>query len=212
VSEVIRVLLVDDHPALRVGLRVLLEQAGIPVIGEAGSGREALAQIPALRPDVIVLDCQLPDTEGTAVAMELKRLGLPSRVLALSSYSDERYVRAMIDAGAVGYLLKDEAPERIVEAVRTAASGTRLWTADQVLRGQRWQEEVKARWEQLTPREREVLQLLATGKGNQQIARELKVQGKAVEYHVTNILSKLGVRSRAEAIVWVRNSGLGLEK
>ncbi len=204
----IRVLLVDDHPALRVGLRVLLEQAGIPVIGETGSGREALALIADLQPDVVVLDCQLPDWEGTAVAMEIKRRGLPTRVLALSSYSDTRYVRAMIDAGAAGYLLKDEAPERIVEAVRAAAWGESLWTTEHVLRAQRWQEEVKARWEQLTRREREVLQLVAAGKGNQQIACELKVQEKTVEYHVTNILGKLGVRSRAEAIVWMKDSGL----
>jgi len=205
------ILLADDHPALRVGLGVLLEQAGISVIGETGSGREALEQIEARRPDVIVLDCQLPDVEGTAVAMEIKRRGLPTRVLALSSYSDARYVRAMIDAGVVGYLLKDEAPERIVEAVCAAARGKSLWTAEQVLRAQRWQEEIKDRWAQLTTREREVLMLVAVGQSNKQIARELKLSTKAVEYHVTNILSKLGVGSRAEAIVWMKDSGLEID-
>ncbi|MBI4758948.1 MAG: response regulator transcription factor, partial [Chloroflexi bacterium] len=110
-TKTIRVLLADDHPALRVGLRVLLEQApDIVVVGEMGDGREALAQIEALRPEVIVLDCQLPGMEGTAVAAEVRRRGLPTRVLALSAYADERYVRGMIEAGAVGYLMKDEAP------------------------------------------------------------------------------------------------------
>ena len=178
------------------------------MIGEIGSGRDALEQIEARRPDVIVLDCQLPDWDGAAVALEIKRRGLPTRVLALSSYSDTRYVRAMIDAGAVGYLLKDEAPGRIVEAVRAVARGKSLWTAEQVLRAQRWQEEVKDRWAQLTAREREVLMLVAVGQSNKQIARELKLSTKAVEYHVTNILSKLGVGSRAEAIVWMKDSGL----
>jgi DNA-binding NarL/FixJ family response regulator len=207
----IRVLLVDDHPALRVGLRVLLEQAGIAVIGETGGGREALALIADLQPNVAVLDCQLPDWEGTAVAMEIKRRGLPTRVLALSSYSDARYVHAMIDAGAAGYLLKDEAPERIVEAVRAAANGKSVWTAEQILRAQRWQEEVKDRWAQLTAREREVLMLVAVGQSNKQIARGLKLSTKAVEYHVTNTLSKLDVGSRAEAIVWMKDSGLGTD-
>jgi DNA-binding NarL/FixJ family response regulator len=150
-------------------------------------------------------------SNDTAVAMEIKRRGLPARVLALSSYSNARYVRAMIDAGAAGYLLKDEAPERIVEAVRAAARGKSLWTTEQVLRAQRWQEEVKDRWAQLTTREREVLMLVAVGQSNKQIARELKVREKTVEYHVTNTLSKLGVGSRAEAIVWMKDSGLEID-
>jgi DNA-binding NarL/FixJ family response regulator len=205
----IRVLLVDDHPTLRVGLGVLLEQAGISVIGETGSGREALEQIEARRPDVIVLDCQLPDVEGTAVAMEIKRRGLPTRVLALSSYSDARYVRAMIDAGAAGYLLKDEAPERIVEAVRAAANGKSLWTAEQVLRAQRWQEEIKDRWAQLTTREREVLMLVAQGKTNKEIGKTLGISEKAVEKYMSEIFATLNVSSRAAAAVWAVREGLG---
>jgi DNA-binding NarL/FixJ family response regulator len=194
-----------------VGLRVLLEQAGFQVIGETGSGREALVLVTNLEPDILVLDCQLPDGEGTMVAMEIKRRDLPTRVLALSSYDNPRYIRGMLNAGAVGYLLKDEAPERIVDAVRAAASGQSLWRVEQVLRAQHWQAEVQARWEQLTPRERETLQLVAAGQGNQQIARELNVQEKAVEYHITNILGKLGVHSRAAAIVWVKDSGLKMD-
>ncbi|MGQ9718066.1 MAG: response regulator, partial [Anaerolineae bacterium] len=121
-SKAIRVLLADDHPILRLGLRVLLDQApDVEVVGEAENGEEALTLIEALVPDVAVLDCQLPGLEGTRVALEIQRRGLPVRVLALSAYDDERYVRGMLEAGAAGYLLKDEAPEMIVVAVRAAA-------------------------------------------------------------------------------------------
>ena len=97
--------LVDDHPALRMGLRIMLEQApDIRVVAEAGTGEEALAQIQALRPDVAVLDCQLPGMSGTDVAAEVRRLGLPVRVLALSAYTDDQVIQGMIQAGAVGYL------------------------------------------------------------------------------------------------------------
>lgn len=95
--------------------------------------------------------------------------------------------------------------------MRAAASGKSIWTAEQILRAQHWQEEVKDRWEQLTAREREVIMLVAVGQSNKQIARELKLSTKAVEYHVTNTLSKLGVGSRAEAIVWVKESGLEID-
>jgi NarL family two-component system response regulator LiaR len=178
---------------------------------ETSNSRDGLAQIEALRPDVAVIDCQLPELEGPVVAMEVKRRDLPTRVLALSAYADERYIRGMIDAGAVGYLLKDEAPERIVEAVRAAANGHSLWTAEQILRAQSWQEEVQEPWEQLTLREREVLKLVASGKSNQQIARELRLGEKTVEFHVTNILGKLNLHSRAEAIVWVKDSTFKLD-
>ena len=210
-GKTIRVLLADDHPALRLGLRVLLDQAiDVEVVGEAGDGKEALEQIEALRPDVAVLDCQLPGMEGAEVAAEVRRRGLPTRLLALSAYDDDRYVQEMLEAGATGYLLKDEAPAVIVAAVRAAARGERLWTAEQFARAQRWQEEVQERWEHLTEREREVLSLIAVGGSNKGIAHEMGISEKTVEYHVTNILGKLGVGSRSEAIVWVKNSGLSV--
>ncbi|MEW6232115.1 MAG: response regulator transcription factor [Chloroflexota bacterium] len=210
-SQVIRVLLADDHPALRVGLRLLLEQApDIQVVGEAGEGEEALAQIETSQPEVAVLDCLLPGMAGVEVAAEVQRRGLPTRILALSAYRDEKYVQGMITAGAVGYLVKEEAPGVIVAAVRAAARGERLWTGEQIARARHWQEEVKERWERLTEREREVLLVVAVGHSNKQIAHEMGISEKTVEYHVTNILGKLGVGSRSEAIVWVKNSGLSV--
>ena len=208
-SKTIRVLLADDHPALRLGLRVLLDQApDVEVIGEAEDGEEALALIESLVPDVAVLDCQLPGIEGTQVALEIRQRGLPVQVLALSAYDDERYMRGMLEAGAVGYLLKDEAPETIVAAVRAAARGERLWTAEQFACARRWREEVQELWERLTEREREVLALVAEGKSNQKIAQALIVTERTVEFHVGNILRKLGVASRVEAAVWTKEHGV----
>ena len=204
-SETIRVLLADDHPTLRLGLRVLLDRApDVEVVGEAEDGDEALALIDTLQPDVAVLDCQLPGIAGTEVALEIRRRGLPVRVLARGAYDSEQYVRGMLEAGAAGYLLKEEAPETIVAAVRVAARGEVLFSGEQYARARRWAEEVGERWESLTEREREVLTLVVEGLSNAAIAEALSVTERTVEYHVTNILGKLGVESRLEAAAWVR--------
>lgn len=206
-SEIIRVLLVDDHPALRLGLRVLLERApDVELVGEAENGAEALALVEASRPDVVVLDCELPEMEGVEVAQEIWRRNLPVRVLALSSYDDERYVRGMLDAGAVGYLLKDEAPGVIVAAARAAAQGEGYFSPAVAAKVAAW-----SRGERpggLTEREAEVLALVAEGLPNKQIAYRLQVAERTVQFHVSNILQKLGVASRVEAAVWAKEQGL----
>ncbi|MCL4489701.1 MAG: response regulator transcription factor [Chloroflexi bacterium] len=209
-SKSVRVLLADDHPALRVGLRVLLERAAdITVVSEVGGGKDALAQIEALHPDVVVLDCQLPDMEGTAVAAEVKRRGYSTRILALSAYSGERYLRGMIDAGAVGYLLKDEASERIVEAVRAAARGEACFSPSVAAKITAWARGAQQKRHGLTERELEVLQLVAAGKTNKEIGKMLGISEKAAEKHVSGILTKLGVPSRAAAAAWAAREGLG---
>ena len=201
----IRVLLADDHPALRVGLRVLLEHApGVTVVGEAGNGQEALAQIAGLRPDVVVLDCQLPDMAGAEVAAEVRRQGLTARILALSAYRDEKYVRAMLAAGAVGYLLKDEAPAAIVSAVQAAARGQGWFSPAAIAQVAGWARGERPQQAGLTEREREVLHLVARGKTNKEIAIALGVAERTVEFHVGNVLGKLGVASRVEAAVWAK--------
>jgi len=196
-SEIIRVLLADDHPTLRVGLRVLLDQApDVEVVGEAEDGAEALALIEATQPDVAVLDCRLPGMSGPQVAVEIKRRGLPTKVLALSSYSDDYYVRGMLEAGAVGYLLKSETPEVIVAAVRVAGSGVaplRPFSPPVAAKIDAW-----ARGELpagLTRREIEVLRLVAEGLSNREIAQALSVTVWTVSFHISNILKKLGVAS-----------------
>ena len=206
-SEPIRVLLADDHPALRVGLRVLLDRApDIEVVCETGDGPETLAQIEALRPDVVVLDCELPGMPGAEVAGQVRQRGLQTRVLALSAHSDERYVQGMLGAGAAGYVLKEEAPEIIAEAVRAAVRGEAYFSPPVAARAAAW-----ARGELpggLTERELEVLQLLADGLSNKEIAQALSVTVRTANFHVGNILHKLGAISRVEAVVWAKDHGV----
>jgi DNA-binding NarL/FixJ family response regulator len=205
----IRVLLADDHPALRVGLRVLLDRApDIQVIGEANDGETALRMIESLLPDVAVLDCQLPEMNGVALTSALRQSRSYVRVLALSAYDDDRYLAGMMDAGALGYLLKNEAPDQIVGAVRATAEGKALWTRDQRARVRRWRATVAEVRDRLTPREGEVLRLVAAGLSNKEIAQALAVTVRTVEFHVGNLLKKLNVVSRVEAAVWAKEQGL----
>ena len=144
--------------------------------------------------------------EGAQVALEIRRRGLPVRVLALSSYDGERYVQGMLEAGATGYLLKEEAPGVIVAAVRAAARGEGYFSPPAAAKVVAW-----ARGERpagLTEREVEVLRLVAEGLSNKEIAHKLRVKKRTVEFHVGNILRKLGVASRVEAAVWAKEHGV----
>lgn len=211
-NPTIRVILVDDHPALRVGLRIMLEQApDVQVVAETGSGQEALALIQALRPDVAVLDYQLPDMPGSQVATELRRLGLSTRVLALSAYSDDATIQSMVASGAVGYLLKEEAATAIVEAVRAAAHGEGRWSARVASRLAAWAvRSASGKGDAaLTEREKAVLRLLARGWDNRRIGRELHISEHTVRFHLRNICEKIGVQTRTEAAVWAVRNGLG---
>lgn len=206
-SKPIRVLLVDDHPAVRIGLRVLLEQApDVTVVGEAEDGREALRLAEELTPDVAVVDCELPEIEGAEVAREMRRQEGPVQVLALSSYDDEHYVRGMLEAGAVGYLLKEEAPQTIVTAVRTAAEGDGYFSPGVAGKVDAW-----ARGEPpggLTQREIDVLRLVAEGYTNARIAHELSIAERTVAFHVSNVLEKLDAESRIDAAMWAKDQGI----
>lgn len=204
-SEQIRVLLIDDHPIIRSGIRMLLEQAGdIQVVGEADNGADALGLVKRLKPDVLLLDMEMPGKTGVEVARELKAAAAPVRVLALSAYDDEQYILNLLAEGAVGYLTKEEALDTIVDAVHGVARGEEGWLSRRAtvrIASARIQERVKDPI-QLTEREKEVLDQLSRGWSNSRIANELFLSERTVRFHLTNIYDKLNVSSRAEAISW----------
>lgn len=203
------ILLADDHPTLMVGLAVLLNhQPDLQVVAQVEDGAEALRQIEALQPHVAVLDCNLPSLGGIEISQALKQAASPVKVLALSAYDHQQYLWSMFKAGAAGYLLKDQAPTQIVQAIRAVARGELLWTVEQRSLIDHWQQHEQNRWDSLTERERAVLRLMATGQRNQAIAATLEVSERTVEYHLTNILGKLHVQSRLEAVVWANKTGL----
>jgi len=202
----IRVLLVDDHTLLRQGLRAILDrEADIKVIGEAADGRDALRKAVALRPDVVVIDISMPRVNGVEATRQI-RAELPgTRVVALSMHDGEDYVESILRAGATGYVLKDAPARDLVAAIRAArAGGMHL--------DPRISASVVARYldkrpaseahpvdpgARLTPREREVLHLIATSNTNRDIARQLSLSVKTVEAHRTRIMSKLDVHNVA---------------
>lgn len=209
--EAIRVLLADDHPVVREGIRSLLERApDIVVLAEVSDGAEALRLAEELAPDVLLLDMEMPGAHpepaewvtGVEVARRLRAARSPVRVLALSAYDDEQYIFGLLDAGAAGYLLKDEAREAIVAAVRGVAQGEVGWlsrpVAEKVMRRMREETEEVC---PLTERELDILRLLAKGWTNARMAEELRISKRTVKFHVENLLGKLGVGNRTEAVV-----------
>ena len=199
----IRVLIVDDHPIICKGIRDLLEPAfGISVIGEAHTGAEALQMIEALKPGVVLLDMKLPDMNGVEIIKRAYKAGTRARILGLSSYNDREFISQLLTYGASGYLLKDEVPEEIVEAVRGVAHGEVGWVSRKVaaLMSQILLKEQEGGTD-LTSRELEVLNLVVDGKTNNQIGLTLGISVKTVEKHLHAIFRKMGVVSRVEAAI-----------
>jgi NarL family two-component system response regulator LiaR len=199
--EIIRVLLADDHPVVRAGIRAELDGAdGIEVVGEASSGDEALRLVEELHPDVLVVDVVMPGMGGVEATRLLRERHPDLRILALSAYDENECVFGILKAGASGYVLKEEALDTIVKAIRIACRGE-TWlspkVAEKVKRRAIGEEEEVP----LTRRELEVLRLMAKGLSNKQIASKLFVTERTVGFHVENILGKLGVSSRTEAVV-----------
>lgn len=208
----VRVLLADDHPAIRAGIRGALTRApGIVVVGEADNGVDALRLIEEQRPDVVVLDCRLPGLAGTEVAAWLQAQRLPTRVLALSAYAEDQYVRGMLQAGAAGYLLKEEALDTVTKAVQAVAQGQQWFSPGvmpQVLAWMRGERSLSPGAEKLSGRELQVLRLLARGWDNRRIAQELSIGEGTVKNHVVSIYTRLGLHSRAEAVAWAWEQGV----
>ena len=206
----IRVLLVDDHPVVRSGISGMLATADeIEIVGEAATGEEALQSIEQNHPDILLLDMVLPDIQGTQLAQQIIQLYPQVKILVLSAYDDPVYIRELLELGASGYLMKEEAPEVIVEAVRGVAQGQQGWVsrriAAQILT---WMQSGQASEMNLTPREQEVLRLIVEGKTNQAIALELGISEKTVEKYIGALFTKLNVTSRVEAAVYAVREGL----
>jgi NarL family two-component system response regulator LiaR len=202
----IKVIIADDHPVVRAGIRAEIEEAeGMEVIGEASSGEEALRLVEEILPDVLVLDVVMPGLDGVELTRILSERFPDLGIVALSAYDENEFVFGVLSSGARGYVLKDEALDAIVEAIRAAYRG-KPWLSDRVL------EKVRRRAVEkvflLTDRELEVLRLMAKGKSNKEIAKELYITESTVRFHVKNVLSKLGVRSRTEAVVEGMRRGL----
>ena len=202
--NVIKVVLADDHPALRAGIKGMLEKADIEIVGEAADGDEALRLAKRLGPDVLVLDAVMPGLRAPQVIHRLKETRPDLRVLVLTAYDDNELVFGLLEAGAVGYVLKEEALETIEAAVRATARGE-SWlsskVAAKVMKKALGKEEAEEEAIPLSERELEVLRLMAKGWSNKRIAKELSITERTVRFHVGNVLGKLGVSSRMEAVM-----------
>jgi DNA-binding NarL/FixJ family response regulator len=211
-TATIRAFLLDDHEVVRQGVRALLESDGtIDVVGEASTATEALGRIPAVQPDVAVLDVRLPDGTGIEVCREIRSsLGTPC--LMLTSYSDDEALFESVMAGAAGYVLKQVRGNELIDAVKRVAAGESLLDpavterVKQRLQAPSEEDELLSR---LTAQERRILHLIADGKTNRQIAGELYLAEKTVKNYVSNLLGKLGMQRRTEAAVFATKLELG---
>ncbi len=198
----IRIIIVDDHAVVRQGLRFLLEQQpDISVVGECGDGEQAVALASTLLPDVMLLDLLMPKMDGMTAVREIKRITPTTQIIILTSYYEDDQIFSVIKAGALSYLLKDSSPQELVAAVRAAARGESTlhpMVAAKVLREMQQQSPL----DELTPRERDVLILIAHGRSNHEIAVELSIGEQTVKTHVSNILSKLHLVDRTQAAIY----------
>jgi DNA-binding NarL/FixJ family response regulator len=211
----VRILLADDHAVMRRGLKLLLEQqADFVVIGEAGDGHEALVLAESLQPDVAVLDITMPHLNGIEAARQIRAKFPRTAVVILSMHADETYVLRALKAGARGYLLKESPESDFLKAIRTVTEGkaffsplvSRLLVDDYVRQMQA--NGIDDSYELLSSREREILQLLAEGKTNKEVANMLHLSPYTVETHRSNILEKLGIHSVPELILYAVRKGL----
>jgi DNA-binding NarL/FixJ family response regulator len=213
VADAIRVLLVDDHQVVRRGLRTFLEvQEDIEVVGEAADGDEGVAQAEQLRPDVVLLDVKMPGTDGIEALRRLRDGGSSARVLVVTSFTEQRTVVPALRAGAAGYVYKDVDPDALAGAIRSVYAGHVLLQPE--VAGALLTDDATggatARGPALTERERQVLGLIADGRSNREIARNLVLSEKTVKTHVSNILMKLDLADRTQAALWaVRHGATG---
>ncbi|MGH3010564.1 MAG: response regulator [Gaiellaceae bacterium] len=208
-------MLVDDHDLFRSGLRTLLEEQGLQVVGEADNGRAALRLVEDLAPDVVVMDLKMPGLTGVETTREVSSIAPRTRVVVLTISADDDDVMAAVLAGACGYLLKDSSIDQLIAGIHAAAGGESLISpqiAAKVLQHLRAQtpdaEAAQTIRTELSDRELEVLRLIAIGKDNAEIAQDLFISPKTVKNHISNILMKLQIENRIQAAVYAVRSGI----
>ena len=205
----ITIVIADDHELAREGVRKLLATApDIQIVGMAADGTTAQQLVQQLRPQVLLLDLVMPGPSPAEIALWANTHYPETAVLVLTAHDRDYYLAQMLEAGVAGYLDKEVRGQQLIAAIRAAAEGQRVFTREQRQRAQTWRESVQARWASLTEREREVLRLICQGQSNQQMAQTLSISAHTVETHVGNLLSKLKVASRVEAVVWAVQSGI----
>lgn len=208
----IRVLIVDDHRVVRDGLEALISaEPGMCVVGSAGDGAEAIQLAKRLKPDIILMDLVMPHMDGVQATLQIKQDNPKARILVLTSFAENHQVFSAIKAGANGYLMKDTSAEDLIQALHdTYANRPALQPeiARKLMRDIQNQGEQNDRQNPLTEREIEILQFLAQGKTNQEIADELFLSERTVRTHVTNILSKLGLANRTQAVLYALREGI----
>ena len=194
----------DDHAVTRAGIRTVLSQApDIQILGEAENGLEAEELAEKFRPQILLLDLKMPGPPPAEIEKWVRTHCPETSTLVLTSHDRDVYLTAMIDSGAVGLLDKCEPAERLIGAIRRAASGEILFDNHQLNRARRWREVAGYKWESLSDRECQVLQLLVQGLDRVETAKRLEIVPKTVDYHIANILKKLDVKSHKEAVCWV---------
>jgi DNA-binding NarL/FixJ family response regulator len=215
VSEQVRVVLVDDDDLMRAGLRsVLSSDETIDVVGEAGDGREAVDRIRELRPHLVLMDIRMPDLDGISATREVLATSAEVKVVVLTTFEEDDYIFDALSAGASGFLLKRTQPEELIAAIHTVAEGDSLLSPSVTRRvvdrmaSQPAPVRTTRRLDVLTPREREVLELVARGLSNREIAEQFVIEESTVKTHVKRILMKLRLRDRVQAVVFAYENGL----
>jgi DNA-binding NarL/FixJ family response regulator len=211
-----RVLIADDDHLMRAGLAELLSgEPDIEIVGQASTGREAIERVRRLGPDVVLMDVRMPDLDGIAATRELTRAASGAKVLILTTFEQDDYIFGALRAGASGFLLKRTRPEDLIAAVHTIAAGDALLAPSITRRvidrmAQQPTPELadQAKLSELTPREREVLQLIARGLSNREIAKELVVEESTIRTHVKGILTKLDLRDRVQIVIFAYETGV----
>jgi DNA-binding NarL/FixJ family response regulator len=211
-----RVLIADDDHLMRAGLAELISgEPDIEIVGQASTGREAIERVRRLGPDVVLMDVRMPDLDGIAATRELTRAASGAKVLILTTFEQDDYIFGALRAGASGFLLKRTRPEDLIAAVHTIAAGDALLAPSITRRvidrmAQQPTPELadQAKLSELTPREREVLQLIARGLSNREIAKELVVEESTIRTHVKGILTKLDLRDRVQIVIFAYETGV----